>query len=316
VTIPSEEALSSARSRLGAGPLRLLFERTAGLVADPGTPGAFWRGLHLVSLDGTTVDVQDTEANWEHFGGPSTKDASGKRLRGAFPQARLLALAECGTRALAAAACGAYATGEKTLTAGLLPRLRPGMLVLADRNFAGYVLWRGAAATGAQLLWRIGASFALPAGEVLAGGTYLSVLKAPRHLRRHGAADIIVRVIEYRLQDAAGEVTETFTLITTLTGPGAAPARELAELYHARWQIETAPGTFKSGMKGAGVVLRSKTPDGAEQEIWALLCACHAIREMICAAAALARQDPLRISFVSAPGTVRSPVGNPGAFPP
>jgi hypothetical protein len=117
VTVPSEEALSSARSRLGAGPLRLLFERAAGLVADPGTPGAFWRGLHLVSLDGTTVDVQDTEANWEHFGGPATKDASGKRLRGAFPQARLLALAECGTRALIAAACGAYSAGEKTLTA-------------------------------------------------------------------------------------------------------------------------------------------------------------------------------------------------------
>src|ERR1035438_2304221 len=316
VTIPSEEALSNARARLGAGPLRLLFEKTAGLLAPAGTPGAFWRGLHLVSLDGTTVDLQDTEANWGHFGGPSTRDASGARLRGAFPQARLLALAECGTRAPVAAVTGAYATGEKTLTAGLLPRLGPEMLVLADRNFAGYDLWRGAAATGAQLLWRIGVSFSLPVRQVLADGTYLSVLKAPRHLRRHGAAGIIVRVIEYRLQDAAGEVTETFALITTLLDPGAAPARELAELYHARWEIETALGAFKSGMKGAGVVLRSKTPDGAEQEIWALLCAYHAIREMICAAAALARQDPLRISFVSALDTVRSPVGNPGAFPP
>jgi hypothetical protein len=137
VTIPSEEALSSARSRLGAGPLRLLFEKTAGPVAGPGAPGAFWRGLRLVSLDGTTLDVQDTGANWAHFGGPSTRDAAGKRLRGAFPQARLLALAECGTRALVAAVTGAYSTGEKTLTAGLLPRLGAGMLVLADRNFAG-----------------------------------------------------------------------------------------------------------------------------------------------------------------------------------
>jgi hypothetical protein len=125
-----------------------------------------------------------------------------------------------------------------------------------------------------------------------------------------------VRVIEYRLENAAGQVTETFALITTLLDPARAPARELAELYRARWQTETALGAFKTEMKGAGVVLRSKTPDGAEQEIWALLCACHAIREMICAAAALARQDPLRISFVSAPGTVRAPVGNPGAFPP
>lgn len=316
VAVPSEEALSNARSRLGAGPLRLLFEKTAGLVAGPGTPGAFWRGLHLVALDGSTLDLQDTEANWERFGGPSTKDASGKRLRGAFPQARLLALAECGTRALIAAVIGAYATGEKTLTTGLLPRLAAGMLVLADRNFAGYELWRDAAATGAELLWRIGTSFTLPVDRVLADGTYLSVLKAPGRLRKTGARDITVRVIEYRLENADGQVTETFTLITTLLDPGTAPARELAGLYHARWQIETALGAFKSEMKGAGVVLRSKTPDGAEQEIWALLCAYHAIREMICAAAALARQDPLRISFVSALDTVRGPVGNPGAFPP
>ena len=151
---------------------------------------------------------------------------------------------------------------------------------------------------------------------MLADGTYLSRLKAPRHLRKQGAADITVRVIEYHLADASGEVTETFALITTLTGPEAAPARELAELYHARWEIETAIGAFKTGMKGAGIVLRSKTPDGAEQEIWALLCAYHAIREVICAAAALARADPLRISFANALDAIRAPVGGPGAFPP
>ena len=211
---------------------------------------------------------------------------------------------------------GPYSAGEKTLTAGLLPKLGEGMLVLADRNFAGYELWRDAVAAGADLLWRIGVSFSLPVDRVLDDGTYRSVLKAPRQLRKAGAAGITVRVIEYRLEDEAGEVSETFALITTLLDPAAAPAGELAVLYHARWQIETALGAFKSEMKGAGVVLRSKTPDGAEQEIWALLCAYHAIRELICAAAALARSDPLRISFVSALDTVRGPVGNPGAFPP
>ena len=316
VAIPSEEALSSARTRLGSAPLRLLFEKAAGPLAEPGSPGAFWRGLHLVSLDGTTLDVQDTEANRAHFGGPSTKEPAGKKLRGAFPQVRLLALAECGTRALIAACCGGYRTGEKTLARQLLPRLTAGMLLLADANFACYELWRDAAADGAELLWRIGVSFTLPVDEVLADGTYLSRLKAPRHLRKAGAADIIVRVTEYRLEDAAGEVTETFALITTLLDPGQAPARELAELYHARWEIETALGAFKTEMKGAGIVLRSKTPDGAEQEIWALLCAYHAIRDLICAAAALAGQDPLRISFASALDTVRQPAGNPGAFPP
>ena len=316
VVVPSEEALSNARARLGSTPLRLLFEKAAGPLAPPGSPGAFWRGLRLVSLDGTTLDVQDTGANWAHFGGPSTKEPSGKKLRGAFPQVRLLALAECGTRALIAACCGAYSTGEKTLARELLPRLRPGMLLLADANFACYELWAAAAAAGAELVWRAGAQLGLPVDAVLADGTYLSRLKAPRHLRKQSAADITVRVIEYHLLDAAGEVTETFTLITTLTSPDAAPARELADLYQARWQIETALGAFKTEMKGAGVVLRSKTPDGAEQETWALLCAYHAIRELICAAAALARADPLRISFVNALDTVREPIGGLGAFPP
>ena len=292
VAVPSEEALSNARARLGAEPLR------------------------LVSLDGTTLDAQDERANWARFGGPSTRTAEGRRLRGAFPQVRLVALAECGTRALAAAAHGSYGTGEKTLARELTGKLGGGMLCLADRNFACWELWRDAAATGAALLWRIGASFSLPVDEVLGDGTYLSRLKAPRQLRKDGAEDITVRVIEYRLEDQDGNVTETFTLITTLTGPDAAPARELAGLDPARWEIETALGSLKAQLKGPGIVLRSKTPDGVIQEVWALLCAYHAVRELICAAAALAAEDPLRICFINALDVIRGPVGTPGSFSP
>lgn len=316
VVVPSEEALSKARARLGPAPLRLLFEQVAGPLAAPGAQGAFWRGLRVTSVDGTTLDVQDTDANWERFGGPTTKTEQGERLRGAFPQMRLLVVAECGTRALIAASVGPYTTGEKTLTAALLPRLDESMLLLADRNFPGYELWRDAAATGAALLWRMGASFPLPVDEVLADGSYLSRLNTPKELRRDGARAIIVRVIEYHLLDTDGAVTETFALATTLLDPTTAPARELAELYHQRWQIETAIGAFKSQLKGNGVVLRSKTPDGAEQECWALLCAYHAIREAICAAATLTDDDPLRLSFVNALDAVRGPVGDQAAFPP
>ena len=316
VEIPSEEALSKARARLGPTPIRLLFEKVAGPLAAPGTTGAFWRGLRVTSIDGTTLDVQDTEANWERFGGPSTKTEQGDRLRGAFPQLRLLVLAECGTRALIAASVGPYSSGEKTLTAALLPKLDETMLVLADRNFPGYELWRDAAATGAALVWRIGATFALPVDEVLADGSYLSHLNVPKDLARAGARPITVRVVEYHLLDADGEVTEAFVLATTLLDPATAPARELAELYHQRWQIETAIGAFKSQLRGNGVVLRSKTPDGAEQECWALLCAYHAIREAICAAATLTDDDPLRLSFVNALDAVRGPVGDQAAFPP
>jgi len=316
VVVPSEEALSKARARLGPAPLRLLFEQVAGPLAGPGIQGAFWRGLRVTSVDGTTLDVQDTEANWDRFGGPSTKTEQGERLRGAFPQLRLLVVAECGTRALIAAAVGPYSSGEKTLTAGLLPKLDETMLVLADRNFPGYELWRDAGATGAALLWRMGASFPLPVDEVLADGSYLSRLNVPKELVRSGARAITVRVVEYHLLDADGEVTETFVLATTLLDPATAPARELAGLYHQRWQLETAIGAFKSQLKGNGVVLRSKTPDGAEQECWALLCAYHAIREAICAAATLTDDDPLRLSFVNALDAVRGPVGDQAAFPP
>jgi len=316
VVVPSEEALSRARARLGPVPLRLLFEAAAGPLGTASTPGGFWRGRRVLAVDGTTLDVQDTAANWERFGGPGTASASGRAIRGGFPKVRVVALAECGTRALVAARVGSYATSEKALTLELLPVLGPGMLVLADRNFAGYDLWGQAAATGADLLWRAGSAFTLPVRTVLADGTYLSVLAPPKDKARAGAAPITVRVVEYHLLSADGDPSETFVLLSTLLDPDTAPAAELAELYHARWQIENAFGALKSQLKGDGVVLRSKTPDGAEQELWALLCAYHAIRELICAAADLTERDPLRLSFVDALDAVRGPVGDPAAFPP
>ena len=316
VVIPSEEALSRARTRLGPVPLRLLFEQVAGPLATATTPGGFWRGLRVLSVDGTTLDVQDTAANWDRFGGPGTATASGRALAGGFPKMRVVALAECGTRALIAARVGSYATSEKALTIELLPLMGEGMLVLADRNFPGYDLWKQAAAAGAELLWRVGSAFPLPVLTVLADGTYLSELAVPKELRRAGAKPITVRVVAYHLIAADGTPTETFVLLTTLLDPETAPAAELAELYHARWQIENAFSAFKSQLKGDGVVLRSKTPDGAEQELWALLCAYHAIRELICAAAELTDRDPLRLSFVAALDAVRGPVGDPAAFPP
>ena len=316
VGIPSEEALSRARSRLGPLPLRLLFEQVAGPLATTATAGGFWRGRRVLSVDGTTLDVQDTPANWERFGGPGTASESGQALTGGFPKMRVVALAECGTRALIAAKLGSYASSEKALTIELLPMLGAGMLVLADRNSPGHDLWGQAAATGADLLWRAGSAFPLPVQTVLSDGTYLSVLAVPKDKRRAGAQPITVRVVEYHLIEADGSPTETFALLSTLLDPETAPAAELAELYHARWQIETAFSAFKSQLKGDGVVLRSKTPDGAEQEVWALLCAYHAIRELICAAADLTDRDPLRLSFIAALDAVRGPVGDPAAFPP
>jgi hypothetical protein len=296
--------------------LRLLFESVAGPLACPDTPGGFWRGRRVLSVDSTTLDVQDTVANWARFGGPGTADESGAALRGGFPQMRVVAVAECGTRALIAARLGSCATSEQALTVELLPCLGKGMLVLADRNFAGYVLWGQAAATGADLLWRAGSGFPLPVVTVLADGSYLSRLAPPKELARAGASPIIVRVVEYHLLAPDGTPTEVFALLSTLLDVETAPAAELAEIYHARWQIEHAFGTFKSQLRGNSVVLRSKTPEGAEQELWALLCAYHAIRELICAAMELTDQDPLRLSFIAALDADRGPVGDPASLSP
>jgi hypothetical protein len=309
---PSVPAIAKARARLGEEPLALLFSRVAGPVADPAAEqaaGSFWRGLRLVAVDGMVLDVADTPENDAFFGRPS-----GGAVPGPFPQARVVALGECGTGALIDAALGPLRTGEQSLARQLLPSLARGMLLLADRNFPSWALWREAAATGAQLLWRVSASFTLPVTRVLADGTYLSVLRPPR---KKDGDPVTVRVIEYQVSDAGGEPTgEIFALITTLLGPAQAPAEELAALYPRRWDSETIYSSLKTHQRGPAVVLRSKTPAMARQEIWAMLCAYQGIRTLMWQAAATAGCDPGRISFTRALNVIRRSVPGQAALSP
>jgi len=284
--------------------LKLLFHRVAGPVGRPATPGVFWRGLRVAAVDGFTLDLPDTPENAAFFG----RGGNGSASANPYPQLRALALAECGTRALLSAAHGPSTTGEQTLATDLLGALGPGMLLLADRNFASWRLWRDAAATGAQLCWRIGASFTLPVMQVLPDGTYLSELKPPR---KKDGSPIRVRVIEYSVTTTAAdgtEVSELFALATTLLDPAQAPASELAELYHDRWQAETAIGDLKTEQRGGPeTVLRSKTPDMVAQEFWAMLCVYQAVRDLI-AQAAPPGLDPGRVSFKRALHAARDSV--------
>jgi hypothetical protein len=299
---PSTGSITKAKAKLGAAPFKLLFARVAGLCATEATPKAFWRGLRVVTVDGFTLDVADTPANAEHFG----RGGNGSGSANPYPQLRALALAESGTRSLLAAAHGPYRSGEQTLARELLAALTPGMLLLADRNFASWALWREAAATGAQLCWRMSASFRLPVLEVLDDGTYLSELRPPR--KRDGDP-IRVRVIEYSVTttDEHGEQTsELFALATTLVDPAVAPASELAALYHDRWQAETGIGDLKTTVRGGPeVVLRSHTPQMIAQEFWAFCCVYQAVRELI-SYAAPPGLDPGRISFKHAVEAARN----------
>ena len=292
---PTTSSLSKAKARLGEEVFRLLFDRVRGPVGSAATPGVFWRGLRVLTVDGFTLDLPDTPENSQFFG----RGSNGSATPNPFPQLRALVLAEGGTRSLIAGVYGPYSSGEQTLAEGLLADLGPGMILLADRNFPSYTLWRAAAATGAQLCWRMSASFTLPVLKVLPDGSYLSQIR-PR--RKKDGPPVTVRVIEYsvRTTDADGsEQSELFCLATTLLDPDTAPMEELAALYHDRWQAETGIDELKTVERGGPeVVLRSKSPALVGQEFWAFLCVYQAVRDLISTAADDGGGlDPARISF-------------------
>ena len=333
---PATTALSRARARIGERPLESLFRRLCSALSPGRAPWSHLGGLLVVAVDGTTVSAYDSAANAAAFGKPGTGKKRRRRAGGppgragqeqdevAYPQLRLVTLLACGTRALLDAAIGparGTGTGEQALARGLLRSLRPGMLLLADRNFYGYDLWNAAAGTGAHLLWRVKASTHLPVVAELPDGSWLTHINDPAAVRarahkngqrrRRGSTlppetgplpGITVRVIQYVLTVTTEDGrtrTERYRLITTLTDWRACPAAELAACYAWRWAIETGYRECKTYLRGPGRILRGRTPALARQELWAYLAVYQAIRAIIVRAAAGAGLDPDRISFTA-----------------
>lgn len=295
--LPSQVAISKARARLGPEPLAELFARACVPLATADTPGAFYRGRRLLSIDGTTIDVADTEANAKKFGRAGTGRGDGS----AFPQLRMVALGECGTHAIIAAAVDSYDVGEVTLAKQVVTALRPGMLCLADRGFTAFPLWDKASSTGADLLWRAKSNAVLPVLQRFADGSFRSEIVATPDKRTRERV-LPVRVIEYTLEDAGrpGAEGTRYRLLTTILDPDDAPAAELARLYAQRWEIESVFDELKTHQRGPRVVLRSRTPAGAYQEAWGYLCVHYAIRALIHTAARHGDHDPDRVSFTRA----------------
>ena len=311
-SVPSKAALFKARARLGPEPLRALFERVAVPLAEPQTAGAHYRGWRLVSIDGTCLDVADTPANAKAFGRPGS--ARGQGIA-AFPQLRLVGVAECGTHALFSVAIGPLADDERTLAGAVLGALGPGLLCLADRGFFSFALWQAAQATGAQLVWRTKSNHRLAVRERLADGSYLSALYASSDRRR--AEGVAVRVVEYGLDDPGRPGTDTrYRLLTTILDPDRAPASELAPLYAQRWEFEGALDELKVHQRGPRVVLRSKTPDGVIQEVYGHLCVHYAIRWLMHAVAVEGGHDPDRISFTRSLRAARRTTASHAGFSP
>ncbi len=311
---PSKSAIFQARVRLGSEPLAALFGRVARPIGGPGTPGVWLAGRRLVAVDGTCLDVVDSAANSKRFGRPGVN----KGEQAAFPQARVVALAECGTHAVFAAQVGAYTQSEATLTRSLLDRLEPGMVLLADRGFFSYALWRQAIATGADLLWRVRTDRAgpIPAHlEDLPDGSWLAHLRRSTPAAARSAEPMLIRVIDYTIDDGRENPT-SYRLFTTLLDPDEVTAVELAAAYTQRWEIELAFDELKTHQRGPRTVLRSKSPDLVLQEIWGHLCCHYAIRSLMAQAAVHSGHDPDRVSFVAALRIIRQTLAHPGAFPP
>jgi hypothetical protein len=310
IKVAGKSGISQARSRLGSEPLRLLYGSLVGPIAEKRTKGAWYRDWRLVSLDGSSLDVADTQENEKAFGRPGAS-----RGESAFPKLRFVALLENGTHVLWAARMGPFATDELTLARDVVPALRKGMLCLADRFFPGYDLWQRAAKTGADLLWRVRQNARLDVDQRLPDGSYLSRIYASTSDRRNRRKGIVVRVVDYRLHNVPGS-EPLYRLITTILDPKQAPAKELAALYHERWEIETSLDELKTHLRGAQIVLRSKTPDLVEQEFWGLLMAHFAIRGLMHEAALKADVDPDRLSFVHSVRVVQRRLARYAAIPP
>jgi Insertion element 4 transposase N-terminal/Transposase DDE domain len=309
--VAGKSGISQARARLGEEPFRMIFDSLVQPLAGPQTPGAFYRGWRLVSLDGSTIAVPDTKANAAAFGYPGVS-----RGVASLPLMRWVCLSECGTHVMFEAAAAGCRTGEETLARQLLPRLRTGMLCLADRNFLGYGLWRLARQSGAELLWRARKSVKLPCLERLADGSCRSVLSVPQGGRRGDRQPLPVRVIEYELQGAPNP-EPLYRLVTSVLDPEQAPALELAALYPQRWEMESAIGEIKTDLGGsADVVLRSKTPQLARQEFYGFLLAHFVVRRLLWEAAESTEQDVDGLSFVHAVRLVRRKIASPGAISP
>jgi hypothetical protein len=353
-TVPTASAITQARKRLGRGVFPELFERTCGPVAGKAGPtaaamalgtarGSFLRRWRLLAIDGFEIDVPDSDENAAEFGYAGSGDN-----RSAFPKARVVALAECGTHAFVAAEVDAYRVGEKTLAQRLYPRLRTDELLTADRGFYSWQAWDSAAATGAALLWRAPTQLDLPVVRVLSDGTYLTVLITPtvrgrRRERLLAAAragsdltDInivpdafdqrglpvihLARVVEYdvpdRVGNGSGEVIVVLSTIIELGGDNGARADELAVAYNERWEEETSNDQLKTHLRGPGRVLRSRLPDLVHQEIWAYLIVHHAISELTARASAAADLDPDSLSFAKALRMIRRTATGTADIPP
>jgi hypothetical protein len=304
--VPTTGSIGDARRRLGSGPMETAARAVMVPRARPDTRGAWYQGWLLTAVDGSTFTVPDTEDNEREFGRPGSGRGEGKT---AYPQIQAACLVELGTHAVFDARMDRYAAAETMLIEEMFGSLRPGMLVLADRHIYSFDRWVKAVTTGADLLWRVTSNLILRPVDHLTDGSYIAEVIPPK---KSGRTSFRLRVIEYRLPGS----NEWYRLVTTILDPVRAPAKDLAVLYHERWDVEGFLKQIKSVQLNHEKVFRSKSPDGVRQEFWAHLTVHYATMCVQLDAADQAKLDPDRISHKNTVRIIRSRVWRPESFPP
>jgi len=270
LTPPSKSAIFQARARLGHEPVQQLFAKVARPLGKPGVRGVWLAGRRLVAIDGSYLDVSNTPANAAFFG---RRDGL-REEKLVLPQARLVAVAECGTQVIFDAVVGACTSPVAIPALELIGRLQPGMLLMADDTLDSFELLRESIRTGADVLWRTGADLSLRHCQTLDDASWLAMVGPPGD---EMGEPVTVRVIDHTVNDGR-DTLDSYRLVTTILDTTAASASELAAVYLQRWEIDCALDEFKTHEVGPGIVLRSKSPELVLQEIWGHLCCHYAIR--------------------------------------
>jgi hypothetical protein len=285
-------AITYRRPQLGQAPLQGLFAQDGRPLCTPATPGAYRFGRRVMALDGSVQDVPDSQANAAAFARPSNQYGPGP-----FPQIRLLLLWECGSHAVVDSSEAA----ERTLAQAVLPSLEPDMVLLHDAQFTGLGGWLAIRARRAHVLAPLPSHHLPTYLRQLSDGSYLAVSLPSSQQQREGIKPLLVRVIEYRITDARlGEPEQVYRLATTLLNPRTAPALDLIDCYHERWEVEVVIDEIKTHQRLQQPVLRSLTPEGVRQEVYAILLAHYALRFWMYQAACQAEVDSDRLSFTDA----------------
>lgn len=307
-----KSAISQARTRIGKDPVITLYDEIVQPLATKNTVGAFYKNRLLVVMDGSTIEIADTEENVNYFGKPKYVRAGGVKKEGAFPLMRFLSLVEIGTHVAFETVYSKFSTGEFTLGKMILEKVKPNMLVLADRLFFSYETWKIGVDNGADLLWRVKKNTKFDVFKKLPDGSCLAKIYPSDKDRKNDQNGLIVRVIEYRIKGKQ----ELYRLITTILDHNEAPAEELAALYSERWTIETVYDELKNHTREKKIFLKSKTPDLVIQEFYGLLLAHYAIRGVMHEAALQEKLAPNRLSFVHSVRVVRRKLKTFSGFPP